>query len=137
MGWTVVLVEAIETGEDVRGASLMMRGRLTLEVRGGGCETEDETDTWPMELTTSSRPWKLTLAAEWTEPMRWRFATKRSGGDLSRVDRSSSVRVRGRMPAPALMNSASLELARAMKLRGFVREDWLPERGDMGGEAPA
>jgi hypothetical protein len=44
------------------------------------------------------------------------------------------------MPEPLAvrMNSASLELALAMKLRGLEvlgpREDWLPDRGDMGGE---
>jgi hypothetical protein len=91
----------VETGDAVRSGSLASFERLEAEARGGGgCTLDEAMDGWPMEVTTaSSMPWKLAEAAECTEPMRWRLATKRFGGDLSRVrvERSSRVRVRGRV----------------------------------------
>jgi hypothetical protein len=95
-----------------------------------------------MDVTASSRPWKLADPVECTEPMRCRLVRKRFGGDLSLVDRSSRVRVRGRVwdSLERLLYSFSLELARPTKARGFPilwTSRWrllLPGRGDIGGE---
>jgi hypothetical protein len=76
---------------------LSKRPRLVLfvVVRGGACEGGEMVDGWPMLVTIdSSRLWKLDEALL-TEPMRFRPVTNESGGDLSRVLLSSSVRPRG------------------------------------------
>lgn len=104
----------------------MRRERFELDVRGGGCEAE-AIEGWPIEVTTaSSIPWKLAVAVECTEPMRCRLDTKRFGGDRSRVDLSSSVLVRGRVPVSLAVRSAksaSLEFVLATKPRGLVPRD--------------
>jgi hypothetical protein len=95
------------TGEAVRSGCLMSREWFELDGLDGGCARGDAIDGCPMEVTTaSSRAWKLAEAAECTEPMRCRLVTKRFDGDRSRVERSSSVRVLGRVPASRAALSA-------------------------------